>query len=66
MAVSNLGLAIATWFGGHLFDALRAPLGATSTFNTLVLIGAAFTAAGWLLVPWLRLHPPSEGAAIAE
>lgn len=62
MAVSNLGFSTSAWAGGHLFDGLRALMSPAATFNALVLIGAACTAAGWLLVPWLRRHHASGDA----
>lgn len=54
MAVSNLGIVVSTWIGGIWYDQLSAGWGQRAAFNTLVAIGAAFTAGCWLLVPWLR------------
>jgi MFS family permease len=54
MAVSNLGIVMSTWIGGIGYDRLSAGWGDRAAFNTLVAIGAAFTAACWLLVPWLH------------
>ena len=54
MAVSNLGIVMSTWIGGIWYDQLSAGWGDRAAFNTLVAIGAAFTAGCWLLVPWLR------------
>ncbi len=53
MAVSNLGILLSTWIGGVWYDQLDAVWGHRAAFNTLVAIGAAFTAGCWLLVPWL-------------
>jgi predicted MFS family arabinose efflux permease len=64
MAVSNLGFSSSTWVGGHLFDMLPTLISKTAAFNTLVAIGAACTAAAWLLVPLLQRHRPAEGAAV--
>jgi predicted MFS family arabinose efflux permease len=66
MAVSNLGLSASTWVGGHLYDYLKTVMEATPTFNTLVMIGAGCTAAGWLLVPWLQAPPGTRDPGIAN
>lgn len=54
MAISNLGIVLATWVGGIWYDQFDAIWGHRAAFNILVAIGAAFTAAAWLLVPWLQ------------
>jgi MFS family permease len=63
MAVSNLSLSLATMAGGHWYDTWRPQWGGRVAFNILVGIGAAFTAACWLLVPvlkrWGAGEPPS-------
>lgn len=53
LAVSNASLNLATVTGGWLYDAMKPSLGATATFNLLVLVGGLFTAASWGLAPWL-------------
>jgi predicted MFS family arabinose efflux permease len=58
MAVSNLGIATSIWLGGMWYDQVNAAWGPRAAFNTLVAIGAAFTAGCWLLVPWLRRGDP--------
>ena len=47
-----------------IIDMLPTLMSKTAAFNTLVAIGAACTAAAWLLVPLLRRHRPAEGAAV--
>jgi Na+/melibiose symporter-like transporter len=56
MAVSNTGVTVAYWVGGWWYDGLTAQFGGDRhlAFDALVAIGAAFTAACWLLVPVLR------------
>lgn len=55
MAVSNTGTTLATTVGGTWYETLTARLGGPDpAFDALVAIGAASTAACWLLVPVLR------------
>ena len=56
MAISNTGMSLGIYLGGGWYDGLTAQLGGNrhAAFDALVLIGAAFTAACWLLVPLLR------------
>ena len=56
MAVSNTGITVAYWVGGMWYDGLTAHFGGNRhfAFDALVAIGAAFTAACWLLVPAMR------------
>jgi hypothetical protein len=58
MAVSNLGLASSTAFGGQLYDAWLEQWSAELAFRTLVGLGAATTALCWLVVPLLRPELP--------
>ena len=51
MALSNLSTALSTWLGGVWYVELEDRYGAIGAFNTLVGIGALFTAGCWLLVP---------------
>ena len=55
MAVSNTGIAAGINLGGEWYEQLTVRLGSPhAAFDALVLIGAAFTAACWLLVPLLK------------
>jgi hypothetical protein len=56
MAISNTGLTASEWVSGSWYDSLTASFGGSrhAAFDALVLIGAAFTAGCWLLVPVLR------------
>jgi predicted MFS family arabinose efflux permease len=57
MALSNSGVSLGIYVGGGWYDTLASPewLGSRhAAFDTLVGIGAAFTAGCWLLVPWLQ------------
>lgn len=53
MSLSNLGVVLGTVTGGKLYDLWKPRWGATLAFDALVIVGAAFTAACWLLLPWL-------------
>jgi len=55
MALSNTGLSLGMYFGGHMYDRLTARFGSRHiAFDILVAVGALCTAGCWLLVPWLR------------
>jgi MFS family permease len=57
MALTNFSALLATAIGGQIYEAVRVRMDGWSAFNVLVGIGAATSAACWLLVPWLRrLH----------
>jgi len=60
MSVSNLAILTSTWLGGIWYDQLDALWGHRAAFNTLVAMGAAFTAGCWLLTPWLRAAGPVD------
>ncbi len=77
MAVSNLAVSLSTALGGQLYGPFADRWGAAAAFRLLVAIGAAFTAASWLLVPLLKRHargwydrlegdPPPESESSAE
>jgi MFS family permease len=53
MALSNLGTVLSTWLGGAWYERGRALWGSQVSFQVLVGVGAAFTAACWLIVPFL-------------
>lgn len=53
MSVSNLGISLSYAAGGWLYDALGNPWGRLVAFRLLVGVGAATTAACWLLAPRL-------------
>lgn len=55
MAISNSGVTAATYVGGHWYDQLATSLASRhSAFHALVIVGAAFTALCWLVIPFLR------------
>ena len=53
MALENLGASSSTWLGGVLYDHGIERWGSRRAFEVLVLVGSIFTAACWLLVPFL-------------
>lgn len=57
MALSNLGITAAMAWGGWLYDDWSAQWGPHAAFDRLVLLGAATTAACWLLAPLLLRDP---------
>jgi hypothetical protein len=57
MALSNLGITAAMAWGGRLYDDWANRWGADRAFDTLVLVGAATTAACWVLTPLLLKSP---------
>ncbi len=59
MALSNLGITAAMAWGGRLYDDWSLHAGPHVAFDRLVLLGAATTAACWLLTPWLLQRSPS-------
>jgi len=61
MALSNLSVSLSTWVGGQGFAILEEWWGSTRAFQTLVGIGALFTALCWFLLPKLRRYPPNLG-----
>jgi hypothetical protein len=55
LAISNTGTNFGTYLGGGWYDALAAAFDSRAlAFHTLVGIGAAFTAACWLVVPLMK------------
>jgi hypothetical protein len=62
MAVSNLSAGLSTWLGGIWYERWAALCGSAGAFRALVLVGSAFTAGCWLLVPLLPrglFHAPA-------
>jgi MFS family permease len=53
MALENLGASSSTWLGGLLYDRGIERWESRRAFLVLVLVGSAFTAGCWLLVPFL-------------
>jgi MFS family permease len=53
MALENLGASASTGLGGFLYDHGVERWGSRRAFEVLVLVGSAFTACCWLLVPLL-------------
>jgi predicted MFS family arabinose efflux permease len=55
MAISNTGTTFGIYLGGGWYDGLAAGFDSRAlAFHTLVGIGAAFTAACWLIVPLMK------------
>jgi hypothetical protein len=63
MALENLATALATALGGDWYQRGIRLWGPHGSFRVLLGVGATFTAACWLLVPWL---PPNLGPDRAE
>jgi Na+/melibiose symporter-like transporter len=53
MSLSNLSTAISQGVGGTIYEAMAQRWGYTPAFQTLVAVGALFTAGCWLLMPIL-------------
>lgn len=53
MSLSNFSTTSSALVGGPLYEWMTGRWSATLAFNVLVGVGAAFTAACWLLLPWL-------------
>jgi MFS family permease len=56
MALSNFAVSLSMYAGGHIYDAVAARTSYTFAFNTVVGIGAFFTACCLVLVPAIRRH----------
>jgi Na+/melibiose symporter-like transporter len=54
MSLSNLSLSLAQGLGGSIYEIIAGWWGYASAFQSLVAVGALFTAACWLLVPLLN------------
>jgi len=52
MSLSNFSVAVSSIVGGKLYEMGKLFLGAGTAYAYLVIIGAAFTAVGWLLIPF--------------
>jgi predicted MFS family arabinose efflux permease len=53
MAVANLSTLVSTWLGGLAYERLGAVWGYNEGFHILIAASALFTAACWLVIPWL-------------
>ena len=62
MALENLAVSGSTFLGGRLYVEGTERWGSDVAFRVLVVIGAAFTAACWLVVPLL----PKGGAGVPD
>jgi len=64
MALENLAASTSTGLGGWCYERGAALWGPDASFRVLVAVGAAFTAASWLLLPLLdRAEGIGEGPA---
>lgn len=52
MSLSNLSVSLSSIVGGHIYEAWKQSFGADTTYTLLVVVGAAFTAVCWVLVPF--------------
>jgi MFS family permease len=67
MSLVNLGVSSSSVVGGRFYTAWSEALGAHRAFDILVLVGASFTAACWLLNWFVRLdHFPPQLAGATE
>jgi predicted MFS family arabinose efflux permease len=68
MSLVNLGVSSASVVGGRFYTSWSETLGAHRAFDILVLVGASFTAACWLLNWFVRLDrfPPRLPGAAEE
>ena len=60
LGMSNLATALSLHVGGRCYESWLQTLGNPLAFNLLVAIGAASTAACWLVVPLMRTLPRAE------
>jgi predicted MFS family arabinose efflux permease len=65
MALSNLGTGLSTWVGGWCYEHTLQEWGNPLAFNSLVTIGAVFTAGCWLVVPYLKTVLPDSASVPA-
>ncbi|MGE0756169.1 MAG: MFS transporter [Pirellulaceae bacterium] len=63
MALSNVGISLSQLLGGYCYEQLTVWWGPHVAFRLLVSIGAATTAACWLLTPWLLRLTPTPSAS---
>lgn len=54
MAAQNLSLSVATWLGGHVYEAMAVEVGGRAAYAALAAAGAATSAGCWLLLPAVR------------
>ena len=52
MSLYNLSVNLASILGGKFYESWRISLGTDQAYTLLVLVGAGFTALGWLLIPF--------------
>ena len=64
MALENLAAATSTAMGGWCFERWAELWGPVASFRALVAVGAAFTAASWLLLPLLRKAESGEDSPL--
>lgn len=62
MALENLAAALSLALGGELYERGTELWGPNGSFRALLIVGAAFTACSWLLLPWLPLENGEESA----
>jgi predicted MFS family arabinose efflux permease len=52
MSLSNLSYSLSSILGGRFYEAWKLSLGTDTAYTLLVVVGAGFTAVGWILVPF--------------
>lgn len=60
MSLANLGNSLSTWLGGLWYQHWARQWGGQLAFETLVGVGAATTAACFLVTPWLATGAPPK------
>jgi len=52
MSLFNVSISLSSIMGGWFYEAWKISLGVDTAYSLLVVVGAGFTALGWLLVPF--------------
>jgi predicted MFS family arabinose efflux permease len=58
MSCANLGKSLGIKVGGKLDEHFKESVSPAQSFHRLVMVAALFTAATWLVVPWILRHEP--------
>ncbi len=66
MSLSNGSVSLAEVVGGSLYTRWIDTMGRAASFDTLVAVGAGFTALCWVLVPWLNRLEVAAAANASE
>ena len=63
MAVQNLSTTLSIYLGGGWYERIASTWGYPAAFRTLVVVGSAFTACCWLVLPDVSEGGPAPGSA---